>query len=244
VTPSTSLEAGCACLPAENLAHLAPLRARPGLRVLLRGGLAWVFWPEGDEEVTRQVLPVAGAEVLCRRDGYWHRPGEHLPTFSIPDAEEARPLAAVLTPAPVVPEACSGHPLTPLPLTLVRDSEAARPATALRCPVPVLLPWAESATSAQLGALEAAHCEGEVLLRGSRLPPLTGAERFWGGRVLIPLGFRPEPAFPEAVLAEVLQLWADELAVLGPAGAEVIPGSAFGPVTRAGVRLLARGAAP
>jgi hypothetical protein len=76
-----------------------------------------------------------------------------------------------------------------------------------------------------------------VLLLGNHLPPLPGAERFWGARVLIPLGYRPEPALLESALLEVLHLMADELAVWTLDGAEVLPRSALQPLTRSAVRL-------
>src|SRR5947209_5397312 len=40
-----SLEASCARLPLAALRHLAALRARPDLLVLVQGDLAWAFWP-------------------------------------------------------------------------------------------------------------------------------------------------------------------------------------------------------
>jgi hypothetical protein len=235
----TTEGADCACFPAPGLGHLAALRTRPGLRVLVRDGRAWLFWAE-DEEVTRAALAVCGAELFCRRGGHWYRRGEHLPAFAVPDAGEARPLAALLAPAPVRPEACEGRPAVPLPLRVVREEAGvSRAATALRCPAAALRDWAARATSSELAALSGARCGDEVLLRGARLPALAGAERYWGATVLVPLGFRPEPSVAEAVLAEALGVRsADEVCLFGPDGAEVIPNAAFGPVTRAGLRLL------
>jgi hypothetical protein len=82
--------------------------------------------------------------------------------------------------------------------------------------------------------LVAARCEGAALLRG-RLPALVG-ERFWGKRVLVPAGRRPDPAVGEDVLAAALRL-GEDVALLTDAGADVFPRDAFGPVSRAAVRL-------
>jgi hypothetical protein len=235
----TPPEACCACLPAAGLAHLAPLRARADLRVLLRDGRAWAFWPAGDAGLARHVLAIAGAELFARRDGAWYRLGRHLPAFDVPGEAGARPLASALHPAPLRPEASTTAAWRPLRARLVRDDRP-RPASALRCTLAELGRWAEGATSHQLAGLEAATCAGWVLLRGARLPALAGAARFWGRAVLVPLGWRPEPALPEAALAAALGLAPDELAVLGEAEAELVPGGAFGPVTRAGVRLALR----
>jgi hypothetical protein len=88
-----------------------------------------------------------------------------------------------------------------------------------------------------LAGLRAALGEGEVLVLGERLPPLLGGQRYWGRDVLVPLGQRPEPALAEGVLRAALQLGPDEVALLSPEGIEVVPRTALGPVTRAGVRL-------
>jgi hypothetical protein len=79
---------------------------------------------------------------------------------------------------------------------------------------------------------------------GGRLPTLPGAERFWGNRVLVPLGFRPEPCWPESALAEVLGLADEELAMLRESGATAIPVAALRPLTRASARLAAREPTP
>ena len=60
--------------------------------------------------------------------------------------------------------------------------------------------------------------------------------------MLVAAGWRPEPALSENVLAEALGL-GDDFAVFTPEGVEVVPATAFGPLTRAGVRLAARGTA-
>jgi hypothetical protein len=79
-----------------------------------------------------------------------------------------------------------------------------------------------------------------VLVRGARLPALPGGERFWGETVLIPLGFAARPDLAEPLLREGLGLGEEELALLTPAGVEVIPHAVFRPLTRAGVRLALR----
>jgi hypothetical protein len=165
-----------------------------------------------------------------------------LPAFDVPADSDARPLPSVLFPAPVKAEASAARTWSPVPLILVRDG-LPRPATTLRGALTELGRWADGATSRWLEGLSAAIREEEVLVRGERLPPVVGAERFWGSRVLVPLGFRPEPALAESVLAAALGLSADELAVLGEDEVEVVLGLSFGPLTRAGLR-RALGEAP
>jgi hypothetical protein len=231
----------CARLPAAALAHLGSLRVRTDVRVLAQSGELWLRWPAGDEDVLHRVLAVRGAEVFARRDGLWYRPGRGLPTFGVPD-ELPQTLLHLLAPEPVAPEA--GSPaVRPVRLTLARD-DTARPAAALCCALADLDRWAEGATARRLAALEAAYCASpagpRVLLRGERLPPLPAGERFWGRTVLAPLGWRPEPALGEAALRAALDLQDEEIALLRAEGVEVVPRSAFRPLTRAGIRLALR----
>jgi hypothetical protein len=226
----------CARLPADALQALAGLRCLPGLAVRLDGADAWLHWPPGEERVLRSLLPLPGVELYERRDGLWYRPGRHLPSFEVPAESGGQPLEHVLFPAPIEPEPPPALSLRPDRVRLARDGTA-RPATALRCGLAELARWADTATGPRLAALRAARCGASVLLLGRRLPPLPAGRRFWGERLLVPLGFRPEPALPEKTLLEALGVGAGELAVLDADGAEVVPEDVFGPLSRAAVRL-------
>jgi hypothetical protein len=103
-------------------------------------------------------------------------------------------------------------------------------------PLAELVAWAEAAPSAALSALRGAIAGGRVLVRGEWLPPLAG-ERFWGERVLVPLGLVPAPGVAEAVLREAAGMSLNELLVLTPKGAEAIAESAFERLSRARLRL-------
>jgi hypothetical protein len=120
-------------------------------------------------------------------------------------------------------------------LRLVRDTRPQK-ATALFCDLHLLTRWAETATSAALAGLQGACLGNKVLVRGQHLPSLAGAERFWGSRVLIPLGFRPEPDWAESALAEALGLGSGELILLGQGSAVVVPENVMGRLCRASVR--------
>ena len=119
---------------------------------------------------------------------------------------------------------------------LVRD-DCPRRTTTLRVSLAALAAWADSAPSDDIEAVEAAICGDVVLLRGS-LPALVG-ERFWGRRLLVAAGWRPEPDLAEGILVAALAL-GEDCGVFTPEGVEVVPAEAFGPLTRAGVRLAAR----
>jgi hypothetical protein len=209
------------------------------VRVREAGGRLWVWWTPGDGEILNRVLPLPGVELYVRRDGAWFRTGHRLPSAGVPDEAGARPLSSLLTPAPVAPLVAE-YTGERVRMTLVRDGRV-RPATLLQCGLEDLVRWADGATSRTLESLEAAYCGEVVLVRGERLPPMPGGERWWGGDVLVPLGFRPEPELAGDVLRQVLGLADGEVALLDGEGAEVVPGGAFGPVSRAGIRLAARG---
>jgi hypothetical protein len=237
MTPSLA-DTSCARLPRAALPWLAPLRACTELRVHVRGDEAWLFWPAGDAELARTLLAVDGIELFAADNGRWFQPGRHLPSFDVPAANDACPLCAVLSPAPVEPVG-PGPPLgQTLELRLV-PCDLPRPCTLLRTSLADLGRWADHATSHRLAALVAARDHDQVLLRGSGLPLLPG-KRFWGERVLVPAGFCAEPDLAEAVLATVLGLGPDDLGVLTREGAEIVALSAFAPLTRAGVRRAMR----
>jgi hypothetical protein len=232
----------CASLPAGALGLLASLRTREDVRVHLARGRAWVHWDAGDDEVLHRVLAIEGAEVFARRGALWYRPGQHLPVFDVPSDEEARPLMHLLFPSPVRGEQPAAESFSPVRLRLVREVAigAPRPATALSCPLADFAHWADGATTRQITSLVGARTGDVVLVRGEKLPIVVGGERYWGRRVLVPLGHRPEPNLSEDVLIEVLGLADGELALLRPNGAEVLPAGVLQPLTRAGIRLAVR----
>jgi hypothetical protein len=229
----------CARLPGGSLTALAGLRAEADLRVVSDDNHAWVQWEPDNDRVRSRVFAVAGAELYGCRDGLWYRLGRHLPAFDLSVRCESRPLHQVLTPAqvePVLPEVVRAAKVK---LELVADDRP-RPTTAMRCDLVAVAAWADLAPTARLEQIDGARSGKHVLLLARALPPIWG-ERFWGANVLVPLGHRPEPDLPESALLEAVGADRQELALLTAAGVEVVPRAAFQPLTRAGVRLAARG---
>ena len=239
-------QVGCASLPGDALTTLGDLRRLPGVRVTLDGGRAWLQWPAGDDSVLRRVMPILGAELYVQRGPHWYRLGDSLPVFGLPidhGEADAIPLDRAVVPQPVRPEPPGGPPPVPERLRLSRDDRH-QPTRALRCRLEALAEWAELAPSSSFRGLIAAWQGGDVLVVGTALPVVPGAERFWGDRVLIPLGYRPEPALAEPGLSRALGIPGQSLAILTDEGLETIPLTALGPLTRAGVRLaIAKGGA-
>lgn len=235
----------CARLPALALLGLAGLRRVEGISVIAQGDHAWVFWEAGDERVLRAVLPVEGVELFEMRGDDWYRAGHRLPCFGVVPLGEPVTLARAITPEPFSAEFPGSATIRPTRLGLVRDTRP-RPTTAALCPLAELARWADSATSAALEAIRGAYSGDLAFLLGQSLPPWSGADRFWGRQVLVPIGYRPSPALPESALREALGASEDEILRLvpGPEGmaVEAIPFEVFRRLTRAGVRLALAGA--
>jgi hypothetical protein len=222
---------------------LAEVRCLSGVRVALANESAWVRWQAPGEAVLRRLFPVVGVVLFVRRDGHWYRPGCLLPDFAVPNDLDYRPLSHILTPAPAVPFPPPRMNLRPVPLKLMSE-DCPRQTTALECGLVELSAWVDTVSNFRLAALSAAHCQGRVLLRGSRLPLLPATRRYWGEAVLVPLGLRPEPNLPESALREALAVGEGDILLLDAGRVEVVPGSAFRPLTRAGLRLAGRGGGP
>jgi hypothetical protein len=114
----------------------------------------------------------------------------------------------------------------------------------MRCSLPAFAAWADNATTGRLASLRAAMAGDDLLLIGDHLPLVPDGVRFWGKRVLVPLGHLPEPALPESALVRVLRLDGDDLAILTEEAVDVVPATALQPVSRAGVRLACRERSP
>jgi len=233
----------CARIPAGALPALAPARCARNIEVLPDGEHFWLRWDEADDRILRLVLPLPSVELYVRRDTHWSRFGQRLPCPGPPENVAPQRLDQVLFPERVeaAPPVSTG--LQPCPLHLVADDRQ-RPTTAARCALAALLHWADVATTAQLHAVRATRLGDEALLLGDRLPLFPQSVRFWGGRVLVPLGARPEPDLPESALIEALGLNDGEVAVLADDGVQVLAADAFGPLTRSGIRRAAREGQP
>jgi len=234
--PSPLDRAAAALLPTAGLAALAGLRCRDDVRIVVHGERAWATWPPGETSVWRALLAAPGIQFFERRGDQWHELGYHLPRFDVPFPGEPRRLDALIFPAPIEPVPPRLVMITPVQLGIV-PGESPRPTTALRAKFVDLMPWIDAAPSAELQACRGATCGDQVLLRGPRLPTLPRAERFWGQRVLAPVGMRPDPDLPEAALREAADVALDELLILTQRGAEAIAESLLQPLTRAALRI-------
>jgi MoxR-vWA-beta-propeller ternary system domain bpX2 len=226
----------CTKLPISGLAALAPLRCAANVTVRIDGKWAWLHWQAANDDVLNHVLPVPGVTLYERRDEEWYRYGSHLPAADVPDSADGRPLRDVLIPGPLQTVKPRGDRMEPVILRLVADHRP-RSTTALGCGLGDVLKWADTVSSTRLESIRAAHCSSQVMLLGTRLPLIPGCKRFWGSRVLVPLGFRLEPDLPESAIVEALGIANDELLLMDSDGGEVISTEALQPLSRTGIRL-------
>ena len=228
----------CASLSPALLEALAPVRAVPGVRVLQTPERLWVRW-EGDERVLRTVMSLPGVTLYARRDGVWRRVGARLPAFDVPAGGDYRPLHDVLFPAPALPLPAptgDGRVWDRQGIRLVPD-HLPRATTALLIHIDAFRAWTDTVPEARLRKLRGALSDRQLFVIGERLPLLTGGTRFWGSRVLRPLGKRIDPDLPEHALRDALHLDADELLLLHSDGhGEALPDAALQPLSRAAVR--------
>ena len=227
-----------ALVPFRSLGALADLRREPTISVTFEGDHAWVRWEGPAEPAVRRLLPEPGVVLFESRGGLWYRLGDRLPAFGLPLAGDDRavPLSRAVLPRAVEPIVSGDVVPAAARLALVR-ADHPHAATALRCAADDLGRWAEMAPSARFFGLSAARSGHEVMVRGRVLPIVPG-ERFWGERVLTPLGSRSDPDLTEAALRRVLGVEDDELLVLSVDGFQTIPRAAFRPLSRASVRLV------
>ncbi|KAA0211058.1 hypothetical protein EDM80_12395 [bacterium] len=232
-------DASFAEIPAKALALLAPLRNQPGIEVSLDESIARVRWQRGQSAVVQRLLAAPGARLFEQVDGQWRLVGQALPAFDLDTGGSFMPLARALTPGrlDLQPDPPPGRP--PLTLTLSR-SDRVRETTAAIYDLAALATWAEMAGTDELHSCLAARLGQRVLLLGTCLPWFEGCSRWWGERVLCPLGFELTPALPQAVLCEALGLRDGEFALAGENGVEVLPSGALARLSRASLRLAVK----
>jgi hypothetical protein len=183
---------------------------------------------------------IPGVQFFAERQDRWYPQRSRLPAYDLPATAPSTPLDQVLLPADLNTRLPTSGPVEALPVRLVREVRY-QPTRALLCTLAVLERWADQALSAQIERLEGAHMESEVLLLGESLPHLLGNRRFWGDRLLLPVGSRVEPAVGDDALLEAWGATAGELVLFDGARAEIVPTSALMPLSRASIRLAARG---
>lgn len=162
-----------------------------------------------------------------------------LPTRRLPDELNWTPLAKRIIPA--APAAAPSASLSgeKAKLRLIRGGPIRQP-NLLRTDFQTWCDYAIQAPAVRLRPLHfAASHQGEVIVRGTPLPPIHGQGWIEQSGIACPGGYRFEPPLPPEVLPTHLQLLDGEIALISPdASVERIPAENFIPASRAAVRQL------
>jgi hypothetical protein len=230
-----------ACIPAAAMSRLAPLRACRDLEVALAGRELWLRWSDSEAPIAETLFAIPGCRLFVH-DEEWRENGRHLPAFDMPKSLAFRPLSQVILPGTFEPTGAADFAPRPMRLTLVPDSTY-RPSLAVECSIDAFLAWALSVPACRLARYRAAVAGERLFVLGKSLPWIDGGERFWGRSVLVPVGFRPRPLFPEAAMRTLLGVADSDLVVVRETGCELIAEDRFTPVSHAALRLARKEAA-
>jgi hypothetical protein len=236
---ATLLACSRACIPTSALPVLAALRLHAKVRVVLIGQQAWLSWPAQNDDVVQCLLTIRGVRFFLEKAGTWYEYGSRLPAFDLPAIEPSLPLEQVLIPDKQVRAAVPNVEFERLPLRLVPD-DCIQPTTASLCSLDSLAAWADQAPTFAIEQLRGVWAGGRALVLGNNLPHLPGDRRFWGRRLLLPLGYRLEPCSDEEILLGPGGPLEGELVLFDGATAERMSPETFKQLTRAGIRLAAR----
>jgi hypothetical protein len=99
-----------------------------------------------------------------------------------------------------------------------------------------LVNWIESATTRELSRFIGAVRGGEILLVGESPPVIAGAVRYHGRELLVPLGFRTTPNWPEEHLLAACAVIKGERIIVDESGLTRVPAGALRSISRASLR--------
>jgi len=224
-------------LPRSAALSAGRLRLRPGVRVGDAGeGNLWLRGDDLTEELDLELRKLPGARrFLVGENGEITKVGRRIPSGILPKVSWS-PLAEWLRPRPQL-AALSGLLSSRVPVRIVRAGHE-QPANLL---LTTLVEWAAYATTAPMARLRplrfAVAADGRALVWGSPLPPLPGRRYAERDGVAVPCGLGWDPPVEPAVLRELLQLQAGDLALVDEAGAcEHVEAGHFARATRAAAR--------
>lgn len=236
LTESPWKEVNAARIPWVELAALGSLRVQPDVLVNKDGDFAWVRWGKNPKPVIDCLLGVPRVLFFCQKGADWIPYGRTLPTGIKPPREMGDPVSVHLSPIPPQFSLEASEPVTPLPWRLVRGGTE-QPVIAQVCSLENLAKWAQTATTIEIESCLGLCFQDRALLRGQHMPSITGAQRLWGNRVWIPLGWVMEPLLTEEVLLDALKVDPQEIVWCQEKSLELVSLGDFAPLTRAGIKL-------
>jgi hypothetical protein len=222
------------CVAREDAAALAALRLQRGIEVAEAPEGTWLRGQGGDDALTAMLaaLPATGRYEWYPQKNRLRRLNERLSATPLPDLnwQPLREWAAVEAPLTALP-ASRPEAVTP---TLIRSEREQEPSVILTG----LAEWeafVQTAAQVRLDRLQfAAAADGQVVIRGTPLPPVTGRRYvLHEGSVAAPAGFGWTPDVSAKVLKKLfnvspgaLVMWNDDGTITS------LPEEQFIPATR------------
>jgi hypothetical protein len=220
---------------ADEASAVSLLRLHADIRACAVNDEIWIRGDRCDAAMDRVLLRLAPrARYQIQQDGTLIPFGCLLPTAQLP-AAEWKPIGEFLAVQQPV-AALSGAVGTRTPLQLLRDGRE-REATLLLASMQDWAGYVQTAPMVRLRALRFAATFDQVLIWGQPLPPLAGCRCFEDGGIIVPCGFRWEPAIDAASVRGVLGLHEDDLAMFSEDGTgQRVQRSSFVHANRSAVR--------
>ena len=219
----------------SDVSTLGALRCCPHVDVLETETELWLRYAMDSQEDDAAFRVLPGIRFGVHEDRQLTRMGTLVPQGHLPDGEW-QPLPQWLEVSTAAP-AFAGRPSRSVPLKLVRGGAPAEPSIL----VTDAATWQDYAVVAPQWRLErlafAMSAEHHVVIRGQPLPPLSGERYVERSGVAIPVGWSWSPAIDACLVARVLGIEADVLALVHQDAAhDLIRNEDFVATTRSSVR--------
>lgn len=222
------------CVAKEDAAALAALRRQPGVEVAGDAAHTWLRGQPGDEKLARLL---AALPAIARYEWYPKQDrlrliNERMSARTLPQLSW-QPLSAWLQvelPSTTLP----GFVPEPIMPALARCADE-REAAVLLTTLPELETFVLSAPQVRLERLQmAAAAEGQVLVRGTPLPPVTGRRFVLHAEcIAVPAGYTWTPTISTQVLRKLFNAPAGALVLWGENGTiTILTEEQFIPLTR------------
>lgn len=222
----------------DNANSLGRLRLQSGIEVTEHGDTLWLHIAHSSEELDAALRTLPGERFTVLPDDQLVPLGNRVPTGHLPDCDWIELSRWLRVTAPLA--GFSGQ----LPHKIELQFTRGGPTGESNLIVTDVATWHDYAISAPQVRLErwsfAMNGAGQVLVRGTPLPPIAGTRFVEASGVAIAAGWTWTPHVAPEVLAEVLELEKGDLALLHSDGQwDLIPSDSFVRATRSAVRLSA-----
>lgn len=224
------------CFSLDESTLLGKLRRCTGIEVCTVGESIWLRATSATEELAEQVKVLPGIHFMLMPDGELVEFGKRVPRGRLPQKQwlslSQWMNVELGTPVP------GGYTDKKVELRLARSSEVVEPNVLLTS----LESWESYALKAPQIRLErltfAVGEEGQVIIRGTPLPPCPGVRYVEQSNIAVEAGWKWLPAVSVAVLCEVLNRAEQDLALFHADHTwDLIPADTFVSASRSAVRL-------